>query len=117
MESVLRMKTLKLFTGVLAVSIPTQKTDKGFWRQNLFTHQSLFAHFESFSALSMANSGPDTNGSQFFICTDETPWLNGKHVVFGKVTDGLSVVRAIERSGSPNGAPKAEVKITDCGSL
>uniref|UniRef100_A0A7S1Z1M8 Peptidyl-prolyl cis-trans isomerase n=1 Tax=Trieres chinensis TaxID=1514140 RepID=A0A7S1Z1M8_TRICV len=67
--------------------------------------------------LSMANAGPNTNGSQFFICTGETPWLNGKHTVFGKVTKGMEVVRAVERSGSPNGKPKDKVEITACGTL
>jgi len=67
--------------------------------------------------LSMANAGPNTNGSQFFICTEDTPWLNGKHTVFGKVTNGLGVVREMERNGSPNGAPKEEVKIANCGTL
>eukprot|EP00594_Rhizosolenia_setigera_P000208 CAMPEP_0178946178 /NCGR_PEP_ID=MMETSP0789-20121207/4143_1 /TAXON_ID=3005 /ORGANISM="Rhizosolenia setigera, Strain CCMP 1694" /LENGTH=179 /DNA_ID=CAMNT_0020626145 /DNA_START=186 /DNA_END=725 /DNA_ORIENTATION=+ len=67
--------------------------------------------------LSMANAGPNTNGSQFFICTADTPWLNGKHTVFGKVTDGMNVVRAIERQGSMSGAPASKVEITDCGAL
>jgi len=67
--------------------------------------------------LSMANAGPNTNGSQFFICTGDTPWLNGKHCVFGKVTNGLDIVKKIEAKGSDLGKPKAEVKIVDSGSL
>ena len=67
--------------------------------------------------LSMANAGPNTNGSQFFICTAETPWLNGKHCVFGKVTSGMDVVRKIESYGSEIGKPRAEVKIAASGSL
>ena len=56
-------------------------------------------------------------GSQFFICNGETPWLNGKHCVFGKVTSGLDVLGKIEVQGTELGRPKAEVKITNCGSL
>lgn len=67
--------------------------------------------------LSMANAGPNTNGSQFFICTADTPWLNGKHVVFGKVTKGLDIIKKIEAYGTNSGQPQATVTIRDCGSL
>lgn len=65
----------------------------------------------------MANAGPNTNGSQFFICTAATPWLNGKHTVFGKVTNGMDVVRKIEAKGTDLGKPKETVTITNCGAL
>jgi len=65
----------------------------------------------------MANAGPNTNGSQFFICTVDTPWLDGKHCVFGKVVDGLDVVDAIEEVGSQSGATSKSVTVRDCGEL
>lgn len=65
--------------------------------------------------LSMANAGKDTNGSQFFITTIVTDWLDGKHVVFGEVVDGYELVKKIEGYGSNSGKPSAEVKILDCG--
>ncbi|CAE7788258.1 CYP [Symbiodinium sp. KB8] len=67
--------------------------------------------------LSMANAGKDTNGSQFFITTAVTDWLDGKHVVFGQVVEGQKVVDSMEAAGSRSGATKAEVKIEDCGQL
>ena len=65
----------------------------------------------------MANSGVNTNGSQFFITTTETPYLDGKHVVFGSVTNGFEVVKAIERLGSSSGRVSQKVEIVDCGQL
>jgi cyclophilin family peptidyl-prolyl cis-trans isomerase len=67
--------------------------------------------------LSMANAGPNTNGSQFFITTVVTSWLDDKHTVFGKVVDGLDVVKAMEAVGSQSGATSADVVIADCGQL
>ncbi|MFC4610291.1 peptidylprolyl isomerase [Streptomyces maoxianensis] len=65
--------------------------------------------------LSMANAGPNTNGSQFFITTVVTDWLDNKHVVFGEVVEGLDLVRQIEGLGSRNGATKAKVTIAKSG--
>ena len=67
--------------------------------------------------LSMANAGPNTNGSQFFITTATTSWLNGKHVVFGKVIDGQDVVKKIEQMGQRSGQPLARCQIADCGEI
>jgi peptidylprolyl isomerase len=65
----------------------------------------------------MANAGPGTNGSQFFLTTVSTPWLDGKHVVFGSVVEGMDVVSAMEQVGSRSGQTTKPVVIADCGEV
>merc|ERR1711988_820647 len=67
--------------------------------------------------LSMANAGKDTNGSQFFLTTVTTSWLDGKHVVFGKVIEGMDIVKKVEAVGSSSGTPSSEVIVKDSGEL
>lgn len=67
--------------------------------------------------LSMANAGPNTNGSQFFITTVVTSWLDGRHTVFGKVLEGYEVVKKIEAVGGNGGTPKKQAKIVDSGEI
>lgn len=82
-----------------------------------FADENFILRHSGPGLLSMANSGPNTNGSQFFLTIVETPWLDGKHCVFGAVTNGMEVVREIESTGSSSGRTSQEVKIVDCGQL
>ena len=70
-----------------------------------------------YAILSMANAGPNTNGSQFFICTTRCDWLDGMHVVFGRVTEGMDIVKKIETYGSQSGKTSAKIVIKDSGQL
>lgn len=82
-----------------------------------FADENFKLKHEAPMYLSMANAGPNTNGSQFFITTVKTSWLDGRHVVFGKVLDGVDLVKSIESQGSNNGTPRSEVVIRDSGEL
>ena len=73
--------------------------------------------FKEHGELAMANCGKNTNGSQFFITTVKCNWLNNKHVVFGKVVEGMNVVSKMEEYGSEDGDTSKKVFIADCGQL
>lgn len=65
----------------------------------------------------MANAGPNTNGSQFFICTVKTEWLDGRHVVFGSVVEGMDIIKQVEGFGTRSGKTSAKIVVDDCGEV
>jgi cyclophilin family peptidyl-prolyl cis-trans isomerase len=84
---------------------------------NKFADENFQLKHTGPGVLSMANAGPNTNGSQFFLCTVKTAWLDGKHVVFGSVVEGMNVVKDIEKVGSQSGKTSRPVKIEASGQL
>ncbi|ADM11975.1 peptidyl-prolyl cis-trans isomerase [Encephalitozoon intestinalis ATCC 50506] len=92
---------------------------KSIYETGKFPDENFVLKHSKAGILSMANCGPHTNGSQFFITLEETPWLNGKHVVFGEVVEGMDVVHKIAKYGSQTGQVRKgyKIEIRDCGVL
>ena len=82
-----------------------------------FRDENLKMEHTKRGMLAMANSGPDTNSSQFFITFAATPWLNGHHCVFGELIEGEDILAMMEAEGSRDGTPKSEIKIINCGEI
>ncbi|XP_073478268.1 peptidyl-prolyl cis-trans isomerase F, mitochondrial-like isoform X3 [Lithobates pipiens] len=82
-----------------------------------FEDENFILKHSTPGVLAMANAGPNSNGSQFFISTIKADWLNGKHVVFGNVVEGMEVVKKMESYGSNSGKTSKKIVIADCGVL
>jgi len=82
-----------------------------------FADENFKLKHTGMGTLSMANAGPNTNGSQFFLCTADTSWLDGKHCVFGQVVEGMDVVKAVEGVGSSSGATRSPVVVAASGQI
>ncbi|KAI8380210.1 peptidyl-prolyl cis-trans isomerase cyp5 [Blakeslea trispora] len=82
-----------------------------------FNDENFTLKHQGKGILSMANAGPNTNGSQFFITFDQTPWLDGNHTVFGQITEGMDVLELLEQHGTQSGRPTAKIEIIESGEL
>jgi hypothetical protein len=116
LDSWLKVGTSLIITELVSWKVLLMLGGKSIYGEK-FADENMKIKHEKRGQLSMANAGPNTNGSQFFITFLDTEWLNGNHTVFGELVEGDKVLDAVEAVGSRSGTTSEKVTVVDCGEI